>query len=86
MDKLIKRYGNEIKFSAGIEPYVTLKIGNLKEEKLIEKIKDFLWDKGTELLSQNWDKGTHLILPLCYSKNRDIRGIEVCPHGPKLGQ
>ena len=42
VDKLIKKYGYDIKFSAGIEPYVTLKIGTLKEQELIKKIKEFL--------------------------------------------
>ena len=42
VDKLIKKYGYDIKFSTGIEPYVTLRIGNLKDEELIEKIKEFL--------------------------------------------
>ena len=42
VDKLIKKYGYDIKFSAGIEPYVTLRIGTLKDEELIEKIKEFL--------------------------------------------
>ena len=42
VDKLIKKYGYDIKFSTGIEPYITLKIGNLKDEEVIEKIKGFL--------------------------------------------
>ena len=42
VDRLIKKYGYDVKFSAGIEPYVTLRIGNLKDEKLVEKIKEFL--------------------------------------------
>ena len=42
VDKLIKKYGYDIKFSAGIEPYITLKIKNLKDQELIEKIKDFI--------------------------------------------
>ena len=42
VDKLIKKYGYNIKFSAGIEPYVTLKIGNVTEDELIENIKEFL--------------------------------------------
>ena len=42
VDKLIKKYSYDIKFSTGIEPYVTLRIGNLKDEELIEKIKEFL--------------------------------------------
>ena len=39
VDILIKKYGYDIKFSAGIEPYVTLKVGNLNDEELIERIK-----------------------------------------------
>ena len=42
MDILIKKYGYDIKFSAGVEPYVTLRVGNLNDEELIEKIKEFL--------------------------------------------
>ena len=42
VDKLIKRYGYDVKFSSGIEPYITLKVDNLNEEQLIEKIKEFL--------------------------------------------
>ena len=42
VDKLINKYGYNIKFSAGIEPYITLKIGNTNEDELIEKIKEFL--------------------------------------------
>ncbi len=42
VDILIKKYGNDIKFSASIEPYVTLKIGKISDEQLIEQIKEFL--------------------------------------------
>ena len=42
VDILIKKYGYDIKFSAGVEPYVTLRVGNLNDEELIEKIKEFL--------------------------------------------
>ena len=42
VDKLIKKYGYDIKFSVGIEPYVTLRIGNLKDEELIGQIKEFI--------------------------------------------
>ena len=42
VDKLIKKYNYDIKFSTGIEPYITLRIGNLKDEEVIEKIKEFL--------------------------------------------
>ena len=42
VDKLVKKYGYDIKFSAGIEPYVTLRVNTIKDEELIGKIKDFL--------------------------------------------
>ena len=42
VDILIKKYGYAIKFSASLEPYVTLRIGELTDEELIEKIKEFL--------------------------------------------
>ena len=35
---LINKYGNNIKFSAGVEPYVTLKVGDLKDEELITDV------------------------------------------------
>ena len=42
VDKLLKKYGYDIKFSAGIEPYLTLNIKSAKDEELIDKIKEFL--------------------------------------------
>ena len=42
VDILIKKYGNDIKFSVGIEPYVTLRLGKMTDEKLIAQIKEFL--------------------------------------------
>ena len=38
VDKLIKKYSSNIRFSTGVEPYITLNIGN----KIIEEIKAFL--------------------------------------------
>ena len=38
VDKLIKKYSSNIRFSTGVEPYITLNIGN----KIIEEIKVFL--------------------------------------------
>lgn len=40
--KLLKKYGTKIKFSTGIEPYVTLLLKNQTEEQLIKEIKEFL--------------------------------------------
>ena len=40
--ELVKKYGNQIKFSAGIKPMITYKTTNLKEKELIKKIKEFL--------------------------------------------
>ena len=42
VDILIKKYGNDIKFSVGIEPYVTLRLGKTTDEKLIAQIKEIL--------------------------------------------
>ena len=42
IDKLIKKYEFNIKFSTGIEPYVTLKVKTDSDEKLVEEIKEFL--------------------------------------------
>ena len=37
-EELIKKYSSNIRFSTGVEPYITLNIGN----KIIEEIKAFL--------------------------------------------
>lgn len=42
IDSLIKEYRNLIKFSPGREPYITLNLNTTSEEKIIEKVKDFL--------------------------------------------
>lgn len=42
IDSLIKEYRNLIKFSPGREPYITLNLNTTSEEKIIEKVKEFL--------------------------------------------
>ena len=42
IDVLLKKYGNNIKFSNAIEPYVTLMLKNQTEEQIIKEIKEFL--------------------------------------------
>ena len=42
IDKLIKKYEFYIKFSTGIEPYITLKTDMSTSEKLVKEIKEFL--------------------------------------------
>ena len=42
IDKLIKKYEFNVKFSSGIEPYVTLKVDSIKDENIIKDIKEFL--------------------------------------------
>lgn len=42
VDKLLKKYRNNIKFSPGKEPYITYKIDDLSDNKLLYKIKEFL--------------------------------------------
>ena len=44
VDILMKKYGYNVKFSVGMEPYVTLKLNKAKDDELIEKIKEFLRD------------------------------------------
>lgn len=39
---LLKKYGTKIKFSTGVEPYITLLLKNLTEDMLIIEIKEFL--------------------------------------------
>ena len=39
---LLKKYGTKIKFSTGIEPYITLFLKNVTEKELLEEIKQFL--------------------------------------------
>lgn len=42
VDKLIKTYRNQIKFSPGKEPYITYKVQENSDTVIIKKIKDFL--------------------------------------------
>ncbi len=42
MEKLYEQYGISIRFSKGIEPYVTFKIGKRTEKEIISKVKEFL--------------------------------------------
>lgn len=42
MEKLYEQYGIAIRFSKGIEPYVTFKVGNRTEKEIIRKVKEFL--------------------------------------------
>ena len=42
IDNLIKKYEMRLKFSTGIEPYITLKIECTSDKDLIEQIKEFL--------------------------------------------
>ena len=42
VDNLLKQFGMKIRFSSGIEPYVTFKVGNKTDKELIKGIKSFL--------------------------------------------
>ena len=39
---LVNKYGNKIKFSAGIKPMVTLEIGSYNERQILNDVTDFL--------------------------------------------
>lgn len=42
VDSLLKQFGMKIKFSSGIEPYVTFKVGEKTDKELVKGIKNFL--------------------------------------------
>ena len=44
ISKLIEKYGNNIKFSAGIKPTITLEIGSNNERKILNDVKNFCKD------------------------------------------
>ena len=44
---MAKKYGNKIKFSSGVKPMLTLKVGDVAELELLKEIKQFL--KGVML-------------------------------------
>ncbi len=46
VDKLVKKYRNEIKFSKSIEPYVTYKILENDDAIIVRKVKEFLKEIG----------------------------------------
>ena len=48
VEELLKQYGIAIRFSNGIEPYVTFKIGKKEDKEMISKVKEFLNLVGKE--------------------------------------
>ena len=42
VNKLVTTYGSNLRFSAGVDPYITLKISTKNEKEVIEKIKEIL--------------------------------------------
>ena len=44
ISKLIEKYGNNIKFSAGIKPTITLEIGSNNERKILNDVTNFCKD------------------------------------------
>ena len=42
LEKLVKKYGNKIKFSAGVKPMVTLKLESNEEKQILKEVTDFL--------------------------------------------
>ncbi len=42
VDKIIKKYGNNVSFSPGKDPYITLKSNETNEKEQLDKIKEFL--------------------------------------------
>lgn len=44
ISELVKKYGNRIKFSAGIKPMITLEIDSTKERKILNDVTEFVKD------------------------------------------
>lgn len=42
LNELVKKYGNKIKFSAGIKPMITLQIGSENERQILNDVIEFL--------------------------------------------
>ena len=42
VDQLVKQYRNKIKFSPGKDPYITYKMQELSDERVLEEVKEFL--------------------------------------------
>lgn len=47
LNELVKKYGNQIKFSAGIKPMITLQIGSDNERQILNDVTEFLGFSGT---------------------------------------
>ena len=44
---LVSKYGLDLRFSAGVEPYITLRVNSKDEKEIIEKIKEMLITIGS---------------------------------------
>ena len=42
VDHLVSKYRNQIRFSPAKDPYITLKVEDVSENRIIEEIKNFL--------------------------------------------
>ena len=42
VDDLAKKYGSKIRFSNGVQPYVTLKVNTISDKQVLEDVKEFL--------------------------------------------
>ena len=42
IDELVRKYGNKIKFSAGTQPYITLRINKVSDKQILEDVKEYL--------------------------------------------
>ena len=43
--RVIKKYGNRIKFSPGVKPIITLNVGEENEKEILKEVTGFLWGK-----------------------------------------
>jgi len=42
LDELVRKYGNKIKFSSGVQPYVTLEINKASDKQTLEDVKKYI--------------------------------------------
>ena len=42
INKILKEYGNRIRFSPGLKPVITLKLNEESEDQILKETKDFL--------------------------------------------
>ena len=56
LEDLVKKYGNNIRFSQGVEPYITLNIKRESDKQILENTKEFLNYQLSKSVDENTEK------------------------------